>query len=167
MPDAWEAAHGKPQTLKESNPPVWCLDFPPMNHRIVSWLMPRHGITGLCYWSTLHVEPGVDVWKDAGTFHSLTTEDVYNGDGSLIYPATRKRHGRHMPVASIRLKWLREMADDYDYLMLAKDLGLEKQAMAQASSFARGFGDWNDDVPKLYAARREIAALISQKGGAK
>lgn len=166
MPDAWEAAHGKPQTLKESNPPVWCLDFPAMNHRIVSWLMPRHGITGLSYWSTLHVEPAVDVWKDAGTFHSLTTEDVYNGDGSLIYPATRKRHGRHMPVASIRLKWLREMADDYDYLMLAKDLGLEKQAMAQASSFARGFGDWNDDVPKLYAARREIAALISQKGGA-
>ncbi len=167
MPDAWEAEHGKPRMLKESNPPVWCLDFPAMNHRILSWVMPRHGITGLCYWSTLHVEPGVDVWQDAGTFHSLTTKDVYNGDGSFIYPATRKRHGRHMPVASIRLKWLREMADDYDYLMLARDLGLEKEAMAQASSFARGFGDWNDDVSKLYAARREIAALITKKGGTK
>lgn len=167
MPDAWEAEHGKPKTLKESNPPVWCLDFPAMNHRILGWLMPRHGITGLCYWDTLAVQKGVDVWTSADSFHSSSNEDVYNGDGSFIYPATKKRHGRDMPVASIRLKWLREMAEDYDYLMLAKDLGLEKEALAQAGSFARGFGDWNDDTAKLYVARRAIAAMIAQKGGAR
>lgn len=165
MPDAWEAAHGKPKVLKESNPPVWCLDFPAMNHRIAGWLMPRHGITGLCYWATLAVSPGVVVWQDAGTFQH-PSGDVYNGDGSFIYPATKKQHGRDMPVASIRLKWLREMSDDYDYLMLARDLGLETAALAQASTFARGFGDWNDDMTKLYAARRAIAAMIAQKGGA-
>ncbi|MEQ1749006.1 MAG: hypothetical protein ABL974_06260 [Prosthecobacter sp.] len=166
MPDAWEAAHAKPKVLKESNPPVWCLDFPAMNHRVIGWLMPRHGITGLCYWATLAVSPGVDVWQDAGTFQH-PSGDVYNGDGSFIYPATKKKHGRDMPVASIRLKWLREMADDYDYLMLARDNGMEAAALKQASAFARGFGDWNDDMTKLYAARRAIAALITQKGGAR
>ncbi|MBB5037515.1 glycoside hydrolase domain-containing protein [Prosthecobacter dejongeii] len=164
MPEDWEVAHGNPPQLKASNPPVWCLDYPAMNHRVLAWVMPRHGITGFTYWDTLFASPGVDVWADAGTFHH-TEDRVYNGDGSYIYPATQKQHGAHMPVASIRLKWLREMAEDYDYLMLAKDLGLEKQALEIAATFARGFGDWEDDMPKLYAARRKLAELISTKGG--
>lgn len=167
MPNDWEAAHGRPATIKESNPPVWCLDFPPMNHRILSWVIPRHGITGICYWDTLYVHPGVDVWTQADTFHSDVTDEVFNGDGSFVYPGTKKRHGRDTPVASIRLKWLREMSEDYDYLMLAKDLGLEREAMAKAASFARGFGDWNNDMTKLYNARRAIAAMIVKKGGGK
>lgn len=164
MPDDWEAAHDKPKTLKESNPPVWCLDYPPMNHRVLGWVMPRHGITGLTYWDTLFASPGVDVWEDAGSFRHPNGK-VYNGDGSFIYPATQKRHGAHMPVASIRLKWLREMAEDYDCLMLAKDLGLEKEALALGSTFARGFGDWEDSPAKLAEARRKLAELIVGKGG--
>ncbi|HCN28729.1 MAG TPA: hypothetical protein DIT64_08160 [Verrucomicrobiales bacterium] len=164
MPDAWERAHCKPEVLRESNPPVWCLDFPAMNHRIPAWVMPLHGITGFCYWDTLHAEPGVDVWADAGNF--LHPEaGSYNGDGSYIYPATRERHGRHMPVASVRLKWLREMTEDYDYLMLARDLGLCNEAQLLADTFARGFGDWEDRMDKLFEARRKLADLIVRKGG--
>jgi len=153
MPEEWEAAHGKPKQLKQSNPPVWCLDYPAMNHRVLAWVMPRHGITGLTYWDTLFASPGVDVWANAGSFHH-TEGRVYNGDGSYIYPATQERHGAHMPIASIRLKWLREMAEDYDYLILAKDLGLEKEALALGATFARGFGDWEDDMPKLLRPER-------------
>ncbi len=170
-PQAWLDAHGKPSVLKESNPPVWCLDFPPMNHRIMAWVMPRHGITGFTYWDTLYSAKGVNVWESSDSFHTTDDSEVFHGDGSFIYPATKKLHGRDMPVASIRLKWLREMCDDYDYLMLARDLSLEKPALKLAESFARGFGDWNDDVTKLYAARRAIAALIVQNpaklGGAR
>jgi hypothetical protein len=165
MPDEWMAAQGNPKTLKEGNPPVWCLDYPAMNHRVLAWVMPRHGITGLTYWDTLFASPTVDVWENAGSFHH-PGGGIYNGDGSYIYPATQKRHGAHMPVASIRLKWLREMAEDYDYLMLAKDLGLEAEAMELAGTFARGFGDWEDNMAKLYAARSKLAALIVAKGGA-
>ncbi|SKB05435.1 protein of unknown function [Prosthecobacter debontii] len=164
IPDAWEAAHGQPKAMKQSNPPVWCLDYPAMNYRVLAWVMPRHGITGLTYWDTLFASPGIDVWKDAGSFQHENGE-VYNGDGSFIYPATRKRHGADMPVASIRLKWLREMAEDYDYMMLAKDLGQEKEALALAATFARGFGDWEDDVAKLYAVRQKLAELIVSQGG--
>jgi hypothetical protein len=170
-PQAWLDAHGRPAVLKESNPPVWCLDFPSMNHRIMAWVMPRHGITGFTYWDTLHSAKGVDVWESSDSFHTTDGSEVFHGDGSFIYPATKKRHGRDMPVASIRLKWLREMCDDYDYLMLARDLSLEKPALKLAESFARGFGDWNDDMAQLYAARRAIAALIVQNpaklGGAR
>jgi hypothetical protein len=172
MPEAWMKQHGQPQKLKDSHPPVWCLDYPAMNHRIMAWLMARHGITGLTYWDTLYASKGVDVWTDAGSFHHPSGE-VYNGDGSYLYPATRKRHGRDEPIASIRLKWLRDMCDDYDYLMLARDLGLERASMREADTFARGFGDWKDDPPALMAARRAVASLIVKtrqvqaKGGAR
>lgn len=177
MPDAWEQQHGRPRQLTSSFPPVWALDYPPMAHRIVGWLFPKHGITGLDYWDTIYAAPGVDVWQDAGTFKTPDGA-TYNGDGSYIYPATEKRHGRNAPVASMRLKWLRETVEDYDYLMLARQLGLEDDARRLTSAFARGFGDWDDDVGSLMDARRQLGALIetahhrkqtvaAQKGGAR
>lgn len=166
-PEAWLAARGNPEVLRESNPPVWCLDFPPMNHRVLAWVMPRLGITGFTYWDTLHAAPGVDVWQTSDTFHTTNSDDVFHGDGFFVYPATKKRHGRDMPVASMRLKWLREMAEDYDYLMLARDLGLQRAALQQAATFARGIGDWVDNVPALYDARRTVASLIVHARAAK
>ncbi len=159
MPDEWEQQHKMPKKLEHSYPPVWALDYPPMSHRIAGWLFPQHGITGFTYWDTLFAAEGVDVWQDAGTF---TTSDgaVYNGDGSFIYPATEKRHGRHAPVASMRLKWLREAADDYDYLMIARQLGLHEDAQRLAGSFARGFGDWDNNPSALFDARQQLGALI-------
>jgi hypothetical protein len=159
MPDAWEQQHGMPKKLSSGFPPVWAIDYPPMAHRIVGWLFPKHGITGLDYWDTVFAAEGVDVWQDAGTFKT-TDGATYNGDGSYIYPATAKRHGRNAPVASMRLKWLRETVEDYDYLMLARQLGLEDDARRLTSSFARGFGDWDDNTTALMDARQQLGALI-------
>lgn len=159
MPDEWEQQHKKPKVLEHSYPPVWATDYPPMAHRVIGWLFPQHGITGFTYWDTLFAAEGVDVWQDAGTFK---TDDgaVYNGDGSFIYPATEKRHGRHAPVASMRLKWLREAVEDYDYLMLARQFGLHEDAQRLVASFARGFGDWDNQPGLLLEARQQLGALI-------
>jgi hypothetical protein len=176
MPPAWEQLHGRPQQLTSSFPPVWAIDYPPMAHRIVGWLFPKHGITGFDYWDTIFAAPGVDVWQDAGTFKT-PDGTTYNGDGSYIYPATEKRQGRNAPVASMRLKWLRETVEDYDYLMLARQFGLEDDARRLTSTFARGFGDWDNNTGALMEARQQLGALIEaaqhrkhtaalQKGGA-
>lgn len=160
--EAWANAHQRPKVFKSSHSPVWCTDYPPINHRIHAWLFPKHGITGFSYWDTLHQPAGADPWKDAGSFHSESGEDVYNGDGFFIYPATQERHGRNAPVASMRLKWLRESADDYDYLMLARELGLDEKARQLTETFARGFGDWDDNVPALLEARTTLGRLVEQ-----
>lgn len=159
MPDEWEQQHGMPKKLEHGFPPVWALDYPPMAHRITGWLLPRYNITGLTYWDTLYAADGVDVWRDAGTFKTPDGA-VYNGDGSFIYPATEKRHGRHAPVASMRLKWLRDTAEDYDYLMLARHLGLEDDARRLTATFARGFGDWDNQPSALMEARLQLGTLI-------
>lgn len=159
IPDEWERLHGGPGTLHEGHPPVWALDYPPMNHRILGWLLPIHGITGLAYWDMLYAADGVDVWKDAGVFHHPSGA-IYNGDGAYLYPATQARFGTDQPVASIRLKWIRDAAEDYEYLMLATDLGLGEEARRWTQTFARGFGDWTNDIAALNTARDQIAARI-------
>jgi len=176
MPDEWEQQHGHPKELQSSYPPVWALDYPPMAHRVTGWLLPKHGITGLTYWDTLFAADGVDVWSDAGTFKTPDGA-IYNGDGSYIYPATEKRHGRHAPVASMRLKWLRETAEDYDYFTLARQFGLHDEAQRLTASFARGFGDWDNNPGMLMDARFQLGVMLEtanqrkktaavQKGGA-
>lgn len=165
IPNGWLKQRGWPQALKEGNAPSWILDFPPMNYRILGWLMPRHGITGFSYWDTIHRAHEVDVWAAAGNFiNKGWDEKIYNGDGLLIYPATKSRHGLDAPLPSIRLKWAREMCDDYDYLMLAAEQGWLSEALRIASSFARGFGDWNDNTAALYEARRQIGERLSRPG---
>lgn len=159
IPESWEDLHGNPKIMTEGHPPVWALDYPAINHRILGWLLPLHGLTGLAYWDMLYFEEDVDPWLDAGVFHH-PSGDIYNGDGFYIYPATKERFGVHQPVASLRLKWIRDAAEDYDYLMLAKELGLADEARRLTHVFAKGFGDWRNDVEALQLARIELAKRI-------
>ena len=161
LSEAWKEKHGFPEVVSEGHPPVWMIDYPPMNHRILPWIMKPHGITGLAYWDLLYYPEDIDPWTDAGTFRS--GDETFNGDGFYIYPATRRKHGVDRPIASMRLKWLRDAIDDFDYLTMAVEAGQEAQALALTQTFARGFGDWTDDVPALLAARHELGVLLGGK----
>ncbi len=161
-PDEWKLAHNRPSKILSGQPPVWLTDFPPINYRILAWLMPRHDITGITYWNTSYWRnDDLDVWKNNGTYPHDNGE-VYNGDGFLIYPAHYGTQGFEGPVASIRLKWLRECADDYDYLHLLQDRGFKNFAIDGARNFARGFGDWDDNVPGLYQTRKVMGGLLEK-----
>jgi Domain of unknown function (DUF4091) len=159
LSEEWKAIHGFPQVVSEGHPPVWMIDYPSMNHRILPWIMKLHGITGLAYWDLLHFPDDVDPWKNAGTFRN--GDETYNGDGLYIYPATRQRHGEDQPIASIRLKWLRDAVEDFDYLELADTAGLRSQSVDLTRTFAKGFGEWKDDVSALLSARQALGALLA------
>jgi hypothetical protein len=159
-PDEWKVARGRPSQISHSHPPVWLLDYAPMNHRILAWLMPRHGITGLTYWDVSYWrKEGHNPWKDAGSYPH-DNGDVYQGDGFFIYPARKETQGREGPCASLRLKWLRESAEDYDYIALLMKRGFKETALEPGLSFARGFGDWDDNPVALMAARKSLGELL-------
>ncbi len=161
-PSEWLVSLGLPKHLYNSHPPVWLTDFPPIHYRMLAWLAPRYGVTGFTYWDTSHFpDKGFDPWENAGTYPH-TNGEVYNGDGFLIYPARQDAHGYEGPVASIRLKWLRECVDDYDYLALMMQAGEKSQAILSAATFARSLCDWDDNVPALYAAREDIGRHLEQ-----
>ncbi len=171
VPDEWWEAHPDTEVLRDSHPPKWLTDYAPINFRIPAWLNSLAGLTGLLYWDTIWSAEGVDVWRDAGTYHHEdpnNPEDdglVLNGEGFLIYPGRNETLGFEGPVPSIRLKWFREAVEDYAYIQLLREAGEWRFAQEQIHSFARGVGDWRDDVPALYSARHTMGERLSARAG--
>ena len=74
-------------------------------------------LQGELYWGVLgqysrvkeHHDPGL-LWRDQWT-------NGANGDGNLFYPGTPDIIGgtTHIPVASLRLKYIRDGVEDYEY----------------------------------------------------
>ncbi|MBK8092492.1 MAG: DUF4091 domain-containing protein [Verrucomicrobiaceae bacterium] len=151
-PAEWVRRHPEQAgKLHHSHPPVLGPSFPPEAHRVFTWYLAKYGITGLLHEKALAPAP------QAGAWAALTGMDT-----AMIYPATTAQHGRDFPVASIRLKWLREALEDYDYLVLARDLGLADRKRQITETFARSLGDWDANMPALMAARFELARMIEQ-----
>ncbi|RPH38100.1 MAG: DUF4091 domain-containing protein, partial [Planctomycetota bacterium] len=124
--------------------------FPLLNYRIPGWTSRRYNLTGLYYWTVVYWAE-VDPWTNPLTFMKQ-----YNGDGSLFYPGGDA--GIDGPVASMRLKALRDGLEDYEYLVLAGAAGAEK-----AAAVAKSWTTWETDPAKVAEARDELARLILEK----
>jgi hypothetical protein len=57
---------------------------------------------------------------------------------------------------------MRESANDYDYIHLLSQRGFKNLALEAGQTFARGFGDWNDNVTALYAARQRMGDVLEK-----
>jgi hypothetical protein len=145
--------HPEYQTVKEDDPPFWQIDFPVTSYRIAPWLNRRYGITGLLYWSTVYWgAPDRDPWDDPGF------RIRWNGDGALFYPGDDA--GIEGPIASIRLKNLRDGMEDYEYFVI-----LEKRAGREiVDEIVRAavptWGAWVQDPNRLLELRRRLADEI-------
>ena len=140
---------------KGNYPPVWQMDFPAINYRLPLWLLHQYGITGLGYWDTVSWSKGTDIWNNAASFISEHPPGiVFNGDGLLIYPGTQERTGKNEPLPSLRLKWLRDAIEDYQYIDLLEKAGEKPFVSQQIHRFARHWGDW-DNAPVLLMQVRQ------------
>lgn len=135
--------------------PFWQLDFPLLNYRIPAWASRRYGLSGLLYWTVVYWIEG-DTWTMPVTHKQQSTGKPFNGEGVLFYPGTDA--GIDGPVASMRLKALRDGLEDYEYLVLAGDAGV-----AKAGEIARSWTRWETDRAKVLAARDELAKIILEK----
>ena len=142
--------HGAVPGKPGEDAPYWEIDFPLLNYRIPPWASRRYGLAGLLYWTVVFWAAG-DPWANP-----LSYNKAYNGEGVLYYPGTDA--GIEGPVASIRLKALRDGLEDYEYLVLAGEAGAEK-----AAALAPSWTKWESDPAKLAAAREELAKIILSK----
>lgn len=161
-PYTWEEKMGKPETYREGNPPAWLLDFPPMNHRITAWIAPAYDVSGILYWATIDVREGINPWQRADSFQ--LEDHFFNGDGFLIYPGSLEGVGFDGPVASMRLKWIRESFEDHAYISMLQDQMKWDIAIEHIRRIARNVGDWDDDSTELFSVRRNLAALLAESG---
>jgi len=157
-PPAWMAAQEWPFNLYAGYTPIWLLDYPPMNYRIASWVNQHYGFTGLLYWATTNWSTTPDVWHDAGTYH--VDDRTMNGEGLLIYPGEVATVGFDGPIASMRLKWLRESMEDYEYIALLEKSGQGAYAWKVLGTVVRAVDDWTLDPRTLYRARRQLGERL-------
>ena len=142
--------------VQDSYSPKWLIDFKPMDFRIQPGMINSSlRLTGLLYWK-------VNGWTSSPWSNVQTFQGGYPGDGMLVYPGAQVG----MPggaAPSMRLKWLRDGVEDYDYVHLAKRAGRGAQALAITTSVGKDWHTWTRDVRALSAARLKLALLLDAR----
>ena len=164
-------SHGCGGTVDIGNPtadqlyftgwPTYAIDASSVRARAMEWFSFQYDATGELYYETTqgyydHDDPWSDEWQFTG-----------NGDGDLFYPGTVAKIGgkTDIPVASLRMKMLREGMEDYEYLKALSAAGGADDAKKIATQlFPKAYQ--SDAKPAdLMAARENIARLILARTG--
>lgn len=96
------------------------------------------------------------VWKSQWT-------NGANGDGNLFYPGTPEIIGgkTHIPVESMRLKFVRDGVEDYEILRQAEaELGRARTLELIRPAF-RNRGDWTQNAETLLATRVAVGRALA------
>ncbi len=139
--------------------PSYMVDVSAAKNRLMQWVLWRYRIGGELYYETalaLSADPWSSVYQYSG-----------NGDGTLFYPGTPARIGGagHVPVASIRLKMIREGIEDYEYLHILDTLGERDFAESIAAQLMPTAYAAHDDAGRIEQARRLLAEKIEALTG--
>lgn len=144
-------------------------DADAVEFRVMPWVVWKYNLDQYFYWST-------NFWTNLDIFNNpLTYEDRINGDGTFFYPGQDTlfpEENRNLagPLSSIRMKNWRRGAQDYEYLWLAKQMGLEKELNQIVNNcIPKGVWEaksqkgvsWSDRGYKFEEYRKQLAELLS------
>jgi hypothetical protein len=138
--------------------PKWEIDFDPVNFRIQPGFINQSlNLTGMLYWR-------VDRWT-ADPWNNVNNAGLYSsnnfpGEGMLVYPG--KQVGIQGVVGSMRLKWLRDGVEDYEYVQILKNLGKTDLAMKIARSVGPDWTHWTRDAAAIDAAHQQLGQAVNE-----
>jgi len=155
-----DAAWSYNALVQDSYSPKWELDFLPIDYRIQPGFVSQSlGLTGILYWS-------VDDWSTDPWVNPQSNEDPdYPGEGILIYPGAPA--GLKGVAPSMRLKYLRDGVQDYEYIQILKNCGLGLWALKESRKVARDWTNWTRDSALLESARIELGNKVAASGCSK
>jgi hypothetical protein len=136
--------------------PSLMIDHSALRNRAMEWVAFNFGATGDLYWETTFAYQE-DAWNSQYYFTG-------NGDGTLFYPGTPARVGgtEQTPVASQRLKMLRDGIEDYEYLAMVSRLGDPAFARTEARKVAPTAYGIGVNPRQLEASRDALARRIEE-----
>jgi uncharacterized protein (TIGR03437 family) len=146
--------------VQDAYSPKWEIDFAPINFRIQPGFISQSlGLTGLLYWK-------VDGWSsdpwnqvnNTGTYSAGN----YPGEGMLVYPGSQI--GIDGVAPSMRLKWLRDGIEDYEYVQMLKQAGQAASALQSAASVGASWSTWTKDPNLLLSVRAQLGSELDQLG---
>jgi Domain of unknown function (DUF4091) len=143
----------------------YMIDATPMRNRVFQWLAYMNDIQGELYYAMDYcwaascgpngdvTDPWVSQYYAGG-----------NGDGTLFYPGTVAHIGgtTPVPVSSLRLEYIRDGMEDFEYLNLLAAAGDQSFALAQAQSFITNAYTFSSDPTTLTAARLALGTKLHQ-----
>jgi hypothetical protein len=146
--------------------PWWHIDLPLLNYRVPAWIAWRYRMKGLLYWGGMSYwkqteDPWVHapIYTGSGEIQQGDKGILYNGEGSLVYPA--RAIGYDGIVPTIRLKALRDSIEDYEYLSILDRAGKSADAERVVRPLAESFFEWETNPAAYENARAQLAALIA------
>jgi hypothetical protein len=147
--------------VQDSYSPKWQIDFAPINFRIQPGFISQSlGFTGLLYWRVDYWSSSPWTWvNNTGAFST----NNYPGEGMLVYPGAQVGIAGVAP--SMRLKWLRDGIQDYEYIAMLKNAGAGTWALGLAASMGPDWINWTRDVNALANVRQQLGQQLSQLGG--
>jgi Domain of unknown function (DUF4091) len=147
--------------VQDAYSPKWEIDFAPVNFRLQPGFISQSlGLTGLLYWRVddFTSSPWTNP-NNTGTFSS----NNYPGEGMLFYPGAEV--GLNQVVPSMRLKWLRDGVEDYDYVQLLKNAGNSSLALQVSQSVGPDWTNWTRDESSVISARIQVGEAINSLAG--
>ncbi len=158
--------HPQYEKVKDYHPPYWHIDQPLVSYRIPTWINRQYGITGLLYWTTTGwyqeggpwQSPTMGPWPSNLSDSTAYRNRYFNGGGLLVYPGIDA--GFDGPVASIRLKNIREGLEDYEYFKILDDAGEHEFVKSMLNQVAAEWWDFTRDSEKILAVRKQMAQKI-------
>jgi len=145
------------------------IDADAVEFRVMPWIVWKYNMDQYFYWST-------NFWTSINVFaNPLTYDNQVNGDGTFFYPGEdmlypNENRGLSGPLSSIRAKNWRRGAQDYEYLWLAKQAGLENEIKSIVDNCvpfalwdARGLSNisWSSRGYVFEQYRKQLAELLS------
>jgi Domain of unknown function (DUF4091) len=137
--------------------PKWLIDYPPINFRIPHGFINQSlGLSGVLYWRVDFWQG--NPWKDEQRL--IQDNKYYPGEGMLVYPG--QQVGIKGVVPSMRLKWIRDGVEDYEYIEILKRNGRKDLALQIAGSVGSDWKNWTRDANTLQDARQKLAMEIEK-----
>ena len=131
------------------------IDAPAPFNRAMSWVNYLLDVRGELYWRVNAADRANTSWSNQWLAGG-------NGDGSLTYPGTPAQIGgtTFVPVASVRMKLIRDGLEDLEYMYLAEAKVGRAKVLKVVRSVVRAAYDFEHSAEPWLAARERLAALI-------
>jgi hypothetical protein len=147
--------------VQDAYSPKWEVDFLPINFRIQPGFISQSlSLTGILYWKVDAWSP--DPWTDINNAGKYSSSN-YPGEAVLLYPG--QDVGIPGAAPSMRLKWLRDGVEDYEYVELLKKAGEGTWALQQAASVGKDWKNWTQNTTTLTVVRQALGTKLDQLGG--
>jgi hypothetical protein len=154
------------------------IDTDAIDFRVIPWIGWKYDLDHYFYWMTNY---WID-WSNGGRrwnifTNPLNTQYQRNGSGTFFYPGQDKVYieedrGLPGPLSSIRMKNWRRGMQDYEYLWLANEMGLESEVESIANlavpaalwdTNSRSDISWSEHGFTFETLRHQLAELISDR----